>query len=166
MFKHMSEHPRKTKQTHNHRAGKEESRTGQVRRQTHLQHKTKPPRSVPINLEAHTTKGKTSTAGTDQSRGNHSRGYLKPQGRRDNPRKQESNPKAEPINLKAHSPRVPQADLGWRRNTERTLACKCLADNINTRRAGKNPSVYTGRKCFHLVTIHAPCGKERIVHGA
>ena len=44
MFKHTSKHPRETKQTHNHRAGNEASCTGLVRRQTHLQHKTKPPR--------------------------------------------------------------------------------------------------------------------------
>jgi hypothetical protein len=158
---------RKTKQPLNHRAGKEESCTGLVRRQTHLQHKTKPPRSVPINLEAHTTKGKTSTAGTDQYRGTHNHGYLKLSWV-DGTTLESKSPtaKAEPINLKAHSPRVPQAGLGWRRNTEQTLACKCLADNINTRRAGKTISVYTGRKCFHLVTIHAPCGKERLVHGA
>ena len=130
--KQVQAHVRTSKETneaHNHRAGKEESCTGLVRRQTHLQHKTKPPRSVPINLEARTTKGKTSTAGTDQPRGTHNHGYLKLQ-RVDGTTLESKSPtaKAEPINLKAHSPRVPQADLGWRRNTERTLVHKCLAD--------------------------------------
>ena len=115
----------------------------------HTQPRGRHPQPVPINLEAHTVMVTSSH-------------------RVDGTTLESKSPtaKAEPINLKAHSPRVPQADLGWRRNTERSLACKCLADNINTRRAGNKSSVYTGRRSFHLVTIHAPCGKERIVHGA
>ena len=77
----------------------------------HTQPRGRHPQPVPINLEAHTVMVTSSH-------------------RVDGTTLESKSPtaKAEPINLKAHSPRVPQADLGWRRNTEQTPVHKCLAD--------------------------------------
>ena len=94
----------------------------------HTQPRGRHPQPVRINLEAHTTMVTSSYKRVDGT----------------TLESKSPTAKAEPINLKAHSPRVPQTDLGWRRNTERTLVCKCLAENINTRRAGNKTNCLHG----------------------